>query len=554
MNLLRANPSLFTRLIRFPAGISLVDNASFPLLATVFSPVTAVVGPVGAYVLLFRVSFFVSVLSCFLVLRRVSRRTISSSLGGAVYAFSPFMTHQAASHIFLVFAPLPALMLLLIYGQVTRTSGFGPWRAGILLGVLAVTQFLIDSETLVSTTLLAGCVLGIIGSARLVRRQSVRDPGIRIAKTLSATLVVAAPLLAYPAWFSLAGPQHVIGPTQPTSGSGGTDLLASLFPADDQLLSWIVPFWRIRPQVFLGHSPYVGVPLVLFLVPVVVAKRKEAAVQAAAFLGLVAWVLELGDHLQLGTIATKVPLPFDVVARFPVLQDLIPARMGLFVGLSMAMLLAGAVDLLIGLAKAQRQRLACAIGALIVVSIAGLMPVRTYGAAPTGGASTFGSTVGRSIPPDSVVLAYPLPAFPDDRAMIWQAVDEMRFSLLGGYGIRPGLRGRTVRSPFLNQPTVVPQTFIDLAAGRPVDAFTFSFTSKLPSFIRAAHVGAILVDGRAARAAEIVRVISSTIGRPIRLSGFDLWILRRSEPRSSTGRPVTRRAGGGLPAVRAPGR
>jgi hypothetical protein len=55
--------SLWTNLLNYPVGINAADNASFPLLGFGVSPITAWLGPVAAFALLVRLSFFLSALS-----------------------------------------------------------------------------------------------------------------------------------------------------------------------------------------------------------------------------------------------------------------------------------------------------------------------------------------------------------------------------------------------------------------------------------------------------------------------------------------------------------
>ena len=52
------------------------------------------------------------------------------------------------------------------------------------------------------------------------------------------------------------------------------------------------------------------------------------------------------------------------------------------------------------------------------------------------------ASLARSVPNGGVVLAFPYPWAHDDEPMLWQAVDEMSFRLVGGYALVPGTRGR----------------------------------------------------------------------------------------------------------------
>ncbi len=123
--------ALHTAAIDVPRGVSLLDNASFPLLGALLSPLTAAFGPVASLVVLLRLAFFTSATAAYWVLRRLRGGELGPAVGGALYAFFPYMTHQGASHAFLVFGPLPPLMLAIVYRRLVpgdAGGGGAGWR------------------------------------------------------------------------------------------------------------------------------------------------------------------------------------------------------------------------------------------------------------------------------------------------------------------------------------------------------------------------------------------------------------------------------------------
>lgn len=59
------------------------------------------------------------------------------------------------------------------------------------------------------------------------------------------------------------------------------------------------------------------------------------------------------------------------------------------------------------------------------------------------------------IPTGSVVLSYPYPTSFSDQAMLWQALDSMRFRLLGSYALVRGPDGGATVFPAVLQPSIV---------------------------------------------------------------------------------------------------
>jgi hypothetical protein len=541
-----AHLSPFTTLIDYPSGINLLDNAGMPLLGVAMAPVTAVLGPVASFALLMRLSFVISATACFLVLRRVLRRDLAAAVGGAFYGFSPYMTHQAETHIFLVFVPLPPIFFLLVYRQLLAPWGRRAVQRGMLLGGLAVLQYLICSEILVSTLVVLAVTLVVLGGSEVSRHRSIRSQARTVRRLATGLAVISVPLLAYPAWYALAGPQHVDGPTQSVT-SPGIDVLATVLPTDRALLAGIWPGWRVAPLPLLGDTAFLGVPLLVVLAWVVITGRRSSLVRVAAVGGVVAWVLALGPRLVVDGTVTAIPLPFALFTRVPVLQDIIPNRFTLYVDLATAVLLAvGAerlLDRLVGAAGTRRwsgcgagmtrRRVGALAGgvaglAALAGSVALALPAATYPAVDIAAASAFGDqAITGYIPAGSMVLTYPYPSFPNDQAMLWQAVAGMQFSVLGGYGIRPDSGGGQTHAPVLPQPAAVPDLLLQAWSSSlpPAPSLVASAAAELPAFVSQNHVSTVVVDLAGADPNAVVALLRGTFGLPRQIDGFDLWTL-----------------------------
>ncbi|HLH99681.1 MAG TPA: hypothetical protein VKV06_02780, partial [Acidimicrobiales bacterium] len=342
----------FTRSVNWPAGVNLLDTASFPLLATLAAPLTGAVGPTATLALLFRLGTFASATAAFGALRRVGLRLTAAALGGAVYGFSPFMLRQAGDHLFLTWVPLPPLILLIVYRRLTGAGGPSPrpaswlWHGGgPAVGGLLVVQGLIDIEVAASTVVMAVLVAGLIGLWRVIRRRPVRAGLVAAGRLAGGAALVALPLLAYPAWYLLAGPQHISGTPSPR-GAFAIGLLATLIPDGRNVVAGLWSGVDLPSPGFVTNMGFVGIPTLAVLVWIVMRGRRQTLVAAATLLGVAGWVLAIGPRLRFGTgaHAVRLPLPFAALDRLPVIGGLITNRFTLWMDLSMAVLLAVGAD------------------------------------------------------------------------------------------------------------------------------------------------------------------------------------------------------------------
>jgi hypothetical protein len=536
-SILGGHLSFLTTRVDYPHGINLLDNASLPLLGAVMTPVTSLLGPVGALALLVRLSFVLSATSAFFVLRRVVRSDLAAAVGGAVYGFSPYMIHQGANHVFLVFVPLPPIILYLVHQRLSHPAGPSAFTGGVVIGGLAVVQYFICSEILVSTVLIAVVAATILGAAGLVRAAGVVPPvqerrdrlvaQVRAALHLgTGVALVAVPLLAYPAWYALAGPDHVTGPTLAVA-SPGIAALSTVLPVNRALVAGRLPGWTMTPERFLGNTGFLGLPLLVVCVVVVVTCRRSHLVRAAAVCGVVAWVLALGPRLVVRTHVTPQRLPFALLTHVPALQDLVPSRLTLYVDLAVAVLVAVGVERLY--AHLRVRALPSTVG--LVAAAAGValtLPTVSFPAAGTGIAGDFAAgRLERAIPAGSVVLSYPFPAYPVDAAMLWQAESGMRFSLVGGYGVRPaGRHGFSNEPPPLRSVAVqrlITDAWADATTAAALRTSLDPASDALPGLVRHDDVSALLVELTGRDPGRVVDLFRSDYGPPQRFGAIDLW-------------------------------
>src|SRR5262249_48955962 len=89
---------------------------------------------------------------------------------------------------------------------------------------------------------------------------------------------------------------------------------------------------------------YLGLPLLVLLCYFAIRYRRVPLVGTATVIGLVAFVLGLGSKLTVSGRAVGVPLPFAVFTHLPIVQNLEPARLSLYVQLAAAVIVAVGLD------------------------------------------------------------------------------------------------------------------------------------------------------------------------------------------------------------------
>lgn len=424
-----------TNLIEYPAGVNLADNTTVPVLGLLGWPITATLGPVATFNFLIRLSFLVSAAAMYFVLGRWCTTWQARFAGGLFYGFGPYMAGQAL-HLDLVFVPIPPLLLLLGDELLVRRRLRAP-ALGALIGAAAAVQYLISPDVL------SGCgVMAVIIGAGLALRHRDRVREV-IGYIAAAGAVAVGVFLAVTGAFifeMLAGPGHLTGPviSVQTLQGDSADLLGPIAPTSTQLLT--PPFLSHLGDNLVSSNlsesgSYLGFPLLVVLVVALRRLRSEGTVRFFAGAALASFVMSLGGHLRIADQRTPVPLPGDIPAHLPLLQDTIPARYALYVTLFLAVVLAVALERLwLGrereaAAAPSRGRVA-AVAGIVVLS---LLPNAPFVNAPVSWPAALPGTVKQLVPAGSVVVTVPPTVLGHAGGMAWQAVAGMSFRLTGGY-------------------------------------------------------------------------------------------------------------------------
>lgn len=313
------------------SGLNLAWTPSAPGLALVFSPLTALVGPVAAYnvagVLLPALAAWTAYLLC----RYLTGSLWASLIGGYLFGFSAANLRQISpgninlSAVFLF--PLVALLVL----RYLRSELSGR-RLACWLGLLLAFQLTISTEAsvMVALALLVALPLGYWFVPGL--RARIRSSLVAIVAAYGLAAVIASPFVYY-LLFDFNSTSVVTD-----IKAWGTDVLAAFVP------SFVIGFGA-RDLGFVqehvrSHSAYLGLPTVAIIAAYAVRSRRSPggrfllAAFAAAFVATLGATLLVYGH-------TVLTLPWWVIAtHVPGLNDVLPFRFAILEALAAAVIVA----------------------------------------------------------------------------------------------------------------------------------------------------------------------------------------------------------------------
>jgi len=526
--LLHGHNPFRTNYLFSPSGVDLFSFTSMPLLGLIAAPITLTLGPVVALSVLLRLSFAASAASLFFVLGKWCRWPYAFA-GGLLYGFSPFLVTQSQNHLFLAFMPLLPILLWCVY-EIFVSRMRSPLKMGVLLGVVAAMQFFVSFEmlTLLAVVLGTGVVVYVV-SLRRELRTFISSWGRALGSALIAFLL----LTGYNIYEFLFGPGHLTGPIQSAQvlQSYSADLLGPIIPTANQLLT-TASLSHVSAGFVSGNTTdnvtYLGLPLVLVLCFMGVALRHNRRVVAPLALAALALVLSLGNRLTIDGHRTSIPMPASVLARLPLLNNIVPARFGAIVMLFACVALAVGAEALVDEIRTRpatetiAKRFVAVLAVLVFLPVIPAIPLQTGTAAVPG---DIGPALA-SIPTGTEVLTYPYPSYAWTEPMNWQSDDHMSFRLLGGY-LEP-------HPPPLLSPQFVQEFFLTSEDGYdpsypPINP-NVNPRRALEKFLVHNGVGAVVFWNTGSNPQAVRRLLVDTLGTPVYGdgTGVQVWILGRA--------------------------
>jgi hypothetical protein len=435
-------------------------------------------------------------------------------LGGAAFAFSPFMISQSLGHLHLTLAFLLPLIVVAAE-EVLVSQRHSARRGGVVLGLLAAAQLLTGEELLAITGV--GIVVAVVILA-IQHRQAVAGRVRHAVQAMvwgtgSFLVVAGGPLL-----YQFLGPEAVHGPAQPRDFYV-TDLYAPIVPTP---LNWVHNHWSaIYTQRFNAKggewSAFLGIPLILLLVALVIRLRRRPGVVAAGLTALVMLVLSFGPHLRIGNHKTWVMMPWDLVGGIRPFDSVLPVRMMIVVDF----IAAGLVGLAAERAFHVRRSLRGAAVAAVLLAVVCALPTTKYPSSALYVPPFFSSKAVDAIPAGSLVVVAPYPVPSNVFTLRWQVTAGFRYRMSGGYALVPGDFGR----PSYSGPdTATQEVLASVQGGVPVDHLDFLAVVAMREDLRAGGATTVLV-GPMAHQDEAILLFDELLGAPPTLvsGGVAMW-------------------------------
>lgn len=500
--------------LNYPFGVNLMWNSPIVLHSLALWPVTAAFGPVAAYNTLATLNIAVSAWCAYLVCARFVDRAWAAFGGGLFYGFSPYMMAQSRDHLTLTAAYIPPLLLLVLYEVVVRQRrSFLP--TGLALGALCACQLLIAEEMLACEALVAGLTIAV---AMALKPRAVVG---RMGHALKAMAVAAGFFVVATVWpliVQFLGPNRIRGGTAQPPNVFVSDLANFFVPTDVQ---HFVPGWAsARAALWTGNlsefDAYLGIPLLLVLVLVVVRHWGRPSVRVAAIVGVAVAVLSLGPNLHINGRDTMIALPWRGVAVVPLVKNILPARLMLFVDLAATLLVALFLD---DIVHARSWSLRLGGGATIIVLAASLLPVVPYPSSLIATPKFFTDGSAAVVPSGSVALVAPFQQLYPAEPMLWQAETGMRFRMPQGYFFGPDANGRSA----YGAPVSIMSTTMLAIQGGQTPLLTDSLRRRILADLAQRRVDTVVV-GPVDHRQNMLDLFTFVLGRaPELVSDVDLW-------------------------------
>ena len=446
-------PALVTPLVNAPEGMNLMWNTSFLLPATLFAPLTLLIGPQATLTVLLTLGFAGTATVTFLVLRRWDASWPAAALGGALFGFSPALRIAAVGHYHLQFAillPLTVDALLCLF-----TGRGRPVRTGAWLGLLLAAQLFIAEETLALLGVTAGVIVVVLALSR-PRAVAGRIRGAVAGLATAAGVMLV--LSAYGLWRQFHGPLAEHG--SPWTPSHYHNVPGNFISAPSGYLFTshaTVTYLNNHPVKMVEYFAYLGWPMLATALIAAVLYWRDLRVRTMAVTFAVLELCSLGSktiHIH-GLRWPAALLPWHYLARLPLLDQALANRFSLLADGMAAALLAFAVDLACR-PRAERpaQRAGWARGiavAAVAVAIVPIIPLPLQTAPvrpiPAGFQQAFSIM---KLSPDERVVIIPLLPSADMR---WQADSNVTGALVGCYGIAPEPSGKAAICHTQRRPT-----------------------------------------------------------------------------------------------------
>lgn len=310
-------------MMNVPDGVNPLSTHGFLGLSIPLAPVTLLLGPARTYAVAITFCLVATAWAWYWLLsRHVVHSRAAAILGGALGGLGPAMISHAQGD--LARAALFLVPFLIWWTLRLREPGRAV-RNGLVLGLLATWQLLIDEEVLFLVAF--GWVVFLIAYG-VQRRDEVRREAPVFLRGLGVAAVTCAVLVAYPVVMQFAHAQVYWGPTAAAT-ERNTDIFALFAFPSPSLGTW--PVGQLHyAKLGTEQNAFYGFPLLILLLGSLWVLR-NTLVRALVASGCVLAVLSLGSELVLKGRPTHVPGPWRLFAWLPGIRSVPPTDLAIMI-------------------------------------------------------------------------------------------------------------------------------------------------------------------------------------------------------------------------------
>lgn len=358
-SLLSGQELLYTRLLFYPAGVSLLYHNIAWVNIALWLPLQALVGAGAAYSLVFMAVFALNGFATYLLARDVAGSEVAAFIGGLVCAFWPYTLshHDHPNLIFICWIPLALLYLRRTFNGKRKRDAL---LTGIFLALIAITRW--------QLVVMAGFIIGLYVVYRFATDKTSRTLyvlSLLLAASLIAGLLIAplfAPVVV--AQLRRENPEELFVEEEIRN----SDLAAYFVPSRYHPL-WGENVFRLHDNlganaVFVAFMGYTT--LLLAIYGAVAAWPRSRFWLLAALLYL---ILALGTELRINGHIIPIPMPYAWIDELFLVKTIRhPSRLNVILSIPVALLVVLGITSLQRYSRSKRHSWALtgAIGFLIL--------------------------------------------------------------------------------------------------------------------------------------------------------------------------------------------
>ncbi len=363
---------LYTNHIFYPEGSSMFYHALSPynlLLSRLFH---VFMNLVSAYNLLIIMTFIISGLGAFLLIRYLTKNTIASIIGGFIFAFNPSHFAHSLHHIEIASIQFIPFFLLYFIKSINSSTA-----KDLLLAALFF--LLLNLSTLYYFVLTLILMLLIYTYIALKKKKIIlKNLLFKISVISGVTILILSPILVNMVILGLNGKAAI--------GAGGhyntmlTDLFALFTPGPCHLLSFNNIISSIN--LTLSGNPwektaYLGIINIIIVIFTISKTYKESA---KYFLGLFSFlILAMGSHLHIMGLETQLALPYQIIKDIPVLLSMrTPSRAIVYVYLFWSIIVGFSIKYILNSNLSKKRLILSIIAFLIFLDFLSFNNSKTY--------------------------------------------------------------------------------------------------------------------------------------------------------------------------------